>query len=278
MHPVDTIKTVQQAASTALSVGAACRKILGGPGGWLGFYQGVGPYVLADGLAGAVKFATYEVSKKWVQRRIPEEWVPYSHFVCAAGAMLASSFVLVPGELLKQQLQAGVASSLPGAVAAIWQAEGARGFLTGWGATLVRDIPYTMLELGLYDNFKAALVAVRGGGGKATQRDELYSAALTGAIAGFCTTPLDLVKTKLMTAEIGAAAPGLLEAARSIVAADGAAGLFKGAAARVAWLIPATLLYLPAYESLKRCLLRNKHTQMAKRNKKVSLLPLSAQY
>ncbi len=32
--------------------------------GVLGFYKGVGPFVLVDGLAGCVKFAAYEVFKK----------------------------------------------------------------------------------------------------------------------------------------------------------------------------------------------------------------------
>ena len=31
--------------------------------GPLGFYQGVVPYLIGDGLSGAVKFATFEISK-----------------------------------------------------------------------------------------------------------------------------------------------------------------------------------------------------------------------
>lgn len=36
---------------------------------------------------------------------LPEALHGYSHFVCAAGAFLTCSVVLVPGELLKQRLQ-----------------------------------------------------------------------------------------------------------------------------------------------------------------------------
>jgi hypothetical protein len=36
---------------------------------------------------------------------LPAALLGYSHFVCAAGAFLTCSVVLVPGELLKQRLQ-----------------------------------------------------------------------------------------------------------------------------------------------------------------------------
>jgi hypothetical protein len=75
--------------------------------------------------------------------------------------------------------------------------EGLGGFFTGYFATLVRDIPYTMLELGLYENFKAAFRYFRKTS-DLSQRDELIAAALTGGITALLTTPLDLVKTKLM--------------------------------------------------------------------------------
>ena len=56
LHPIDTIKTVQQ---PVLSLGPACAKIWNR--GKLGaFYDGVTPYVLGDGLSSAVKFAVYE--------------------------------------------------------------------------------------------------------------------------------------------------------------------------------------------------------------------------
>lgn len=51
------------------------------------------------------QFATYEAGKKFVAPILPEALHGYSHFVCAAGAFLTCSVVLVPGELLKQRLQ-----------------------------------------------------------------------------------------------------------------------------------------------------------------------------
>ena len=69
---------------------------------------------------------------------------------CAAGAMLACSFALVPGEVLKTRLQASSAqASLADIVSSIFKQDGVKGFFAGYGATLLRDVPYTMLELGV---------------------------------------------------------------------------------------------------------------------------------
>lgn len=56
---------------------------------------------------GCMQFATYEASKKFVEPLLPKAMHAYSHFVCAAGAFLSCSVVMVPGELLKQRLQVG---------------------------------------------------------------------------------------------------------------------------------------------------------------------------
>ena len=94
MHPIDTIKTVQQAAPAVsvwsmdiyattcpfafaclpihyhnpqgMSVINACRKILHDMGP-IGFYAGVVPYVTMDGLSGAIKVRTDHLDKQGVQ-------------------------------------------------------------------------------------------------------------------------------------------------------------------------------------------------------------------
>lgn len=86
MHPVDTIKIVQQTSSSALSFLSAASQIFRARG-IPGFFPGVGPYLLCDGISGAIKFATFEVSKVLVERRIPLQYHPMAQFVCAAGLL-----------------------------------------------------------------------------------------------------------------------------------------------------------------------------------------------
>ena len=80
-----------------------------------------------------------------------------------------------------------------------------KGFFVGYGATLLRDVPYTMLELGLYENIKVLIKSNKQKSKKElSSNDELVAAAVTGAIVSLITTPLDVVKTKLMMQSSGA--------------------------------------------------------------------------
>ncbi|GAB5029597.1 s-adenosylmethionine carrier 1 [Nannochloropsis oceanica] len=260
MHPIDTIKTVQQAAPAGLSIVKACGKILKDMGP-IGFYAGVVPYVTMDGLSGAIKFATYEWGKKLVAPILPPALHAYSHFVCAAGAFISCSVVMVPGELLKQRLQAGVVPSMVGGIKQIWKTEGLPGFFTGYKATLIRDVPYTMLELGLYENFKTLLKKYRKRE-ELTTLEELSAAAVTGGLVGLLTNPLDLVKTRLMT---GTQYTGFFDVVQKMYKMEGGVNAFmSGSSARVLWLLPFTVIHLGVYEMSKRILADLKPTDAFK--------------
>eukprot|EP00566_Odontella_aurita_P010076 CAMPEP_0113574384 /NCGR_PEP_ID=MMETSP0015_2-20120614/27120_1 /TAXON_ID=2838 /ORGANISM="Odontella" /LENGTH=426 /DNA_ID=CAMNT_0000477521 /DNA_START=76 /DNA_END=1356 /DNA_ORIENTATION=- /assembly_acc=CAM_ASM_000160 len=266
LHPIDCVKTLQQSGSGAsLGFVAAGRKIFADQGVG-GFYSGLGTYIAADGGAGAVKFATYEVIKKWVSDRVPEEYVGAALFGCAAAAYMASSVVLIPGELIKQRMQMGQASGFTSAVSSIWKNDGITGFFAGYQGVWLRDIPYTALELGIYDNIKTAFLKYRknkaaaegGGDGAAaeiSQADEIIAGGIAGGITGYLTNPLDLIKTKLMVE--GDLYSGLGDAARRTFQDGGLSALFHGAGARVGYILPFCALYLPVYEVIKRRLERS---------------------
>ena len=249
LHPIDTIKTVQQ---TGLSLGPACSKIWtrGGPAA---FYDGVTPYVLGDGLSSAVKFAVYEKLKQTASKKLPEDYIPLARFACAAVAFLCCSVILVPGELLKIRIQNGMYPNIVAGAAQMVRDEGLRGCFTGYRATLFRDVPYTMGELGLYDLLKGFVRRLRRRT-TSSSGDELLAAALTGAVVGFATNPLDVVKTRIMTG--GGAGP--VAVFRSTIAAEGWGSLLNGAGARVFWLAPFTVIYFGVYEWLKRALVRSR--------------------
>ena len=89
--------------------------------GFKGFYQGVVPYLIADGVSGSIKFATFEISRKFVQQYIPEKLYGASQFFCAALSMLASSVTLVPGEVLKIRMQSGLIKNFVDGISQILQ-------------------------------------------------------------------------------------------------------------------------------------------------------------
>ncbi|GMH77656.1 hypothetical protein TL16_g07486 [Triparma laevis f. inornata] len=243
-----------------------------------GFYKGLGTYVTADGIAGSIKFATYETLKKVLKNNLSddpkkaEQQERWGMFIAAGAAFIASSVVLVPGELIKQRMQMGQISSDSSA---------------GMGGVCFRDVPYTMLELGLYDNFKVRFnesktkMLTTNNSNKdpsissqslylkyktekspssnpstieLTQFDEILCAAVTGGLTGYFTNPADVVKTKLMTDT--SLYTGFFDAGRKQISSQGMSSLFNGGVARVAWLMPFTAIYLPVYEEIKRNLVR----------------------
>jgi solute carrier family 25 (mitochondrial S-adenosylmethionine transporter), member 26 len=132
------------------------------------------------------------------------------------------------------------------------------GFYAGYGATLVRDVPFTMLELGIYENIKAIVRRVRNRS-TLTSQEELAAAAFTGGTVAFVTTPLDLIKTKLsMQSTSGGQYSGVIDALQSVYSEGGIKALFVGSTARVAWLLPFTTIYLGIYELSKRTIIAAK--------------------
>lgn len=224
-------------------------------------------------MAGSIKFATYETFKRLIKSTAPkddpakaESFERWGLFLAAGAAFIASSVVLVPGELVKQRLQMGQIESVGQGISKILREEGPLGFFSGYAGVCYRDVPYTMLELGLYDNFKTLYLNFKNRNaknkdGRITQLDEIVCAAITGGITGYLTNPMDVVKTKLMTDT--ALYSGFGDAFRKQIAADGISSLFNGGAARVAWLMPFTAIYLPVYEILKRNFSANRREKNA---------------
>eukprot|EP01035_Chromulina_nebulosa_P024628 gene24628-32073_t len=158
----------------------------------------------------------------------------------------------------------------------IIKTEGLGGLFVGYYATLVRDLPYTILELGLYENIKTLIRKYN-----LNKSEDKTAAAITGGFTAFVTTPLDLVKTKLMIQSAsGGLYSGFFDAFSShsffsslfviptyntsigllysIYADGGVKALFVGSFARVTWLLPFTTIYLGMYEYSKRFLLAMK--------------------
>lgn len=81
------------------------------------------------------------------------------------------------------------------------------------------------------------------------------SAGLSGTVASFVTTPIDVVKTRVMLSageghmDGKGKGKGALAVGREIFGKEGVRGLFKGGAIRSGWTAVAVSLYLSIYES-----------------------------
>jgi solute carrier family 25 S-adenosylmethionine transporter 26 len=278
MHPLDCIKTLQQSEEgTGLTMITAAQVIYTQLGGLAGFTKGFLTWGVCDGLGGALKFSTYEGLKRQVQNIINDDHnyvasdgtssMSVALFALAALSFLASSIITVPGELLKQHLQMGHYDGCFDAVWDIVQTKGFAGLYTGYDGVLLRDVPYTAMELGLYDLFKTIYMSNQQKiHGMPTDYEntndhpahinslqapeQILLAGLTGGIAGLVTTPFDTIKTKMMV-DMDYLGHSFWDCALLTIQEHGPGGLFCGALARVAWLVPVTAIYLPTYDYVK---------------------------
>lgn len=270
MHPVDCVKTLQQSAlGIDMSVLQAIN-YLWTTAGVAGFYHGLMTYLASDAVGGALKFAIWEIwkqkTKDWEQRNA-------ALLIGAALAFVGSSIVIVPGEFLKQQLQMSYYENLHQAASNIYATSGFGGFFVGYEGVLYRDIPYTMLELGLYEVLKSWISDFHSqspklppstNGDKCEKEapiienwEEILAAAITGGTTAFLTTPLDTIKTKMMVDPDWGMGSSFVDCLLSTVHQHGWQAVFAGALARVSWILPFTAIYLPLYDYLKRQLWKN---------------------
>ncbi|CAI5524863.1 unnamed protein product [Closterium sp. Naga37s-1] len=152
--------------------------------------------------------------------------------VAAALGNITSSAILVPKEVIKQRMQAGAAGSVWQVLQQTVAGEGVAGLYSGYTAALLRNLPTNVLNFSTFEYLKMAILHVKH---STTLRphESMAAGAVAGALSAALTTPLDVVKTRLMTqARVAVAAAGTTgakaEAAAKAQAA--AAYTYKGVA------------------------------------------------
>ena len=148
-------------------------------------------------------------------------------------------------------MQAGVEHTWHEAVTNILASSGPRGFFAGWSALALRDLPFDIIEFPLYEALKARWAAKKG------RPLETWEASVCGSLAGGLaaglTTPLDVVKTRLMTQRAGQHAyTGLLDCLCRVAKEEGVGALYRGLVPRVVNIALGGAIFFGAYEAFKQ--------------------------
>ncbi|CAA0831636.1 Protein MITOFERRINLIKE 1- chloroplastic [Striga hermonthica] len=238
LHPLDTIKTkLQTKGASEIYSGAfdAFVKTFRSKG-ILGFYSGISAVIVGSTFSSAVYFGTCEFGKSFLSKigNFPPILIPPT-----AGAMgnIVSSAIMVPKELITQRMQAGAKGRSWQVLLKILEKDGILGLYAGYSATLLRNLPAGVLSYSSFEYLKAAVL-------RETKRanlephESVCCGALAGAISASLTTPLDVVKTRLMTqAAVNRASAvmydGVISTVRQILKEEGWVGLTRGMGPRV---------------------------------------------
>ncbi|KAH7525149.1 protein MITOFERRINLIKE 1, chloroplastic [Ziziphus jujuba] len=272
LHPLDTIKTKMQTKGASEIYRNAFDAVVKTfqTKGILGFYSGVSAVIVGSTASSAVYFGTCEFGKSILSKfpNYPSVLIPPT-----AGAMgnIISSAIMVPKELITQRMQAGAKGRSWQVLLSILQKDGVLGLYAGYSATLLRNLPAGVLSYSSFEYLKAAVLS-------STKRSNLepiqsvFCGALAGAISASITTPLDVVKTRLMTqahveavSRVSAAMySGVSTTVKQILKEEGWVGFTRGMGPRVLHSACFSALGYFAFETARLAILNQyiKHKEL----------------
>ena len=300
VYPLDTIKTRMQSPQYktlyTTSSGSLNRSL------FRGLYQGIGSVILATVPSSGAFFTTYEGTRAALYRlnsqksgekcepdRNPGPLPgPVINSLASATGEVVSCLILTPAEVLKQNAQVvqrskGHSSNIfdrNATIQAMRKFNSPTQLWRGYTALVARNLPFTAMQFPMFEHFKVTILDWRRRRGQSSssllEKGVITSlaAGTSGSIAAVVTTPIDVVKTRIMLSAasdgnedmkqkrhalekegkvnletIKKGRMGSWAVGKEILKTEGVRVLFTGGALRAVWTFLGSGLYLGVYES-----------------------------
>lgn len=264
LYPLDTIKTRLQ-SNLSHNVSATARHTAAGT--LRSIYAGLPSAIIGSMPSAASFFVVYDgVKRAMIRKEMSAATQSYIHMLASSLGEIAACAIRVPTEVVKQRAQAGLfGGKSSAAFLDILSLRNTAGYTTmvkelyrGGGVTIMREIPFTILQFTMWEQAKSAWSARQSmlvGREKdlVTAGESALFGSLSGAIAAGVTTPLDVLKTRIMLErrEVGdkrkrMGAGGVV---RQILAEEGWKGFFRGFVPRVGWISTGGAIFLGTYQA-----------------------------
>lgn len=266
------------------------------------------PYLSSSSSIAGAFFTTYEGCKSFLNRVNPKRLndspllpTPVIHALASSTGELVSCLILTPAEVLKQNAQIVVKNSSGegskifdgnATLKALRKFDSPLQLWRGYTTLAARNLPFTAMHFPMFEYLRSRVQAYRKRHGKSTgtlletATVTAISAGTAGSLAAVITTPVDLIKTRIMLSAADNGSGPSQEAIKSVEAqgkdarfevekaqqaarggqaggfavgkeilrTEGIKGLFRGGALRCLWTAAGSGLYLGAYESGRRYL------------------------
>merc|ERR1712146_167901 len=111
---------------------------------------------------------------------------PLVHMISASLGEVSACLVRVPTEVVKQRMQTGMYDSIVSTVVNTVRQDGYLGLYTGFGITIMREVPFSLIQFPLYEYLKKELA----GSSDSNPSSAAIAGCVSGAIAASATTPL----------------------------------------------------------------------------------------
>lgn len=245
LFPIDTVKTRLQSENGFWR-----------SGGFKGIYRGLGATASGSAPTAALFFVTYESIKSHITPQVAKENAPFVHMFAASCGEIIACLIRVPVEIAKQRRQAMLVRDNISSLQLLYQSfkqEGLfRGVYRGFGSTIMREVPFSLIQFPLWEYLKVQWEPTTGI--SSAPWTVSVCGAIAGGIAAAVTTPLDVIKTRIMLAESGSNRTSISKIVKSIYREKGIGGMFAGVVPRVMWITIGGAIFFGFYDLTTRFL------------------------
>ncbi|EIW82136.1 mitochondrial carrier [Coniophora puteana RWD-64-598 SS2] len=243
------------------SVGGAVARIYA-EGGVFAFWVGNGLNVLKIFPESAIKFLSYESSKRafaqyWDHVEDTRDISGTSRFMSGGIGGLTSQLSIYPVETLKTHMMSSAGDrkrNLFDAAKRVYQLGGTRAFYRGLTIGLVGVFPYSAIDMSTFEALKLAYI-------RSTGKEEpgvlalLAFGSISGSVGATSVYPLNLVRTRLQASGSSGHPQrytGIKDVVIQTYARDGWRGFYRGLLPTLAKVIPSVSISYVVYEHSKR--------------------------
>ncbi|KAI0068778.1 mitochondrial carrier [Artomyces pyxidatus] len=254
LHPEASVRGVKAIAAAVARIYAE--------GGIAAFWVGNGLSVAKIFPESAIKFMTYESSKRVFAKYVdhvedPREISGVSRFLSGGIGGITAQLSIYPIETLKTQMMSSAGEprrTLLSAAQRLWALGGFRAYYRGLGIGLVGVFPYSAIDMSTFEALKLAYL-------RSTGKEEpgvldlLAFGSVSGSVGATSVYPLNLVRTRLQASGSSGHPQrytGIRDVAMKTYERDGWRGFYRGLLPTLAKVVPAVSISYVVYEQSKR--------------------------
>ncbi|WFD31989.1 hypothetical protein MSPP1_003031 [Malassezia sp. CBS 17886] len=248
--------------SLVQSIGAIYRE-----GGLRGFWLGNGLNCVKIFPESAIKFLTYETSKRMFAKHVDHvsdsrDISGFSRFMSGGIGGITSQFAIYPIETLKTRLMSSQTATnttrgfalLSETARAMWTHGGTRAYYRGLSAGLIGVFPYSAIDMSTFEGIKLFYC-------RYTHKEEpgvlalLGFGSVSGSVGATTVYPLNLIRTRLQASGTPAhpvVYTSFMDAAVKTYQREGVLGFYRGLVPTLAKVVPAVSISYVVYEQCKR--------------------------
>jgi solute carrier family 25 iron transporter 28/37 len=154
-------------------------------------------------------YAAYEFFKERFGGNLPG-YHPIATASAGALATMAHDAIVTPLDVVKQRLQLSNSpyKSVTHCIQTTFREEGARAFYASYPTTVFMNVPFMAVHFASYESFKLLFTHLQGKHqSEHGPVEEMVAGGVSGAAAGLLSNPFDVIKTRIQTQNVNAAAP-----------------------------------------------------------------------